>query len=200
MRIADYSYRHPDPEALATAGIGGVARYVTGVAGSKRLTIAERDSLWRAGLPIALVFETTATAALRGGQGGFEDGHDANVVAKGLGWPTLCPVYFTVDFNPTPHEMSAVIDYFRGLHDSRFPYPVGAYGSVHVVDAIHAEGLARVYWQTSAWSGGERAGFIDMYQHVYDVHVGGGVVDLSDSLTPNWGGHHPPPDWHPTGA
>ena len=200
MLIADYSYEHPDPNALRAAGVDGVARYVTGALGSKRLTVKERDALWTAGLPIALVFEATASAALGGSAAGIMDARDAQGAAELLGWPTLCPIYFTVDFNPTIHEVSAVVAYFRGLHSAHFTYPVGAYGSSHVLDVLHSEQLARVWWQTSAWSQGAEVGYADMYQHRYDVHIGGGVVDLSDTLTPNWGGHHPPPNWHLAGA
>lgn len=197
MEGCDYSYDHPDPEALRKAGIRWVVRYISGAIGTKAITVAERNRLWAAGLGIVLVWETTATRALSGHAGGQQDAAHAAQMTHTLQWPGNHPVYFAVDFNPTPHELSAVVDYFRALNAGDTPFKIGAYGGYHTLGALRAERLATKWWQTSAWSQGQWQTFNDIEQYAYDVRIGGGVVDLDRASSDHFGAHYAPPGWKP---
>jgi hypothetical protein len=60
----------------------------------------------------------------------------------------------------------------------------GVYGGIAVVDACAAARACTYFWQTSAWSGGRVSPAAHLYQHQYDVKVGGAEVDINDLLNP----------------
>lgn len=98
MLVLDYSYKRPSPAAIKAAGYSGVIRYLSYEA-SKNLGHGERDALWREGLSIGLVWETTAGAPLQGYAKGRADAFEANRQAAAFGWPGDVVIIYAVDFD-----------------------------------------------------------------------------------------------------
>lgn len=135
-----------------------VCRYLVPAASAwKALTKTEADVIQASGMKIVSVFETTADRALGGRGAGLIDGAIASQCAVDVGQPEGSTIYFAVDFDPTPDQMSAVIAYIKGANDATPNYSTGVYGSYDVVTAVRAAGAASHVWQTYAWSGGKLA-------------------------------------------
>ena len=66
---------------------------------------------------------------------GLRDGQRAyRYAANVIGQPPGSPIYFAVDFDPSPSEISGVVnDYFQGVMSAfsaaGFAYPIGVHGS-----------------------------------------------------------------------
>jgi len=96
-----------------------------------------------------------------------------------LGAPKSAAVYFTVDFDAQTGDMSAIIEYFRGVREGLAgQYPVGAYGSYSVLQALQTSASAPdKYFQTYAWSKGLVFSGNNVYQYQNDVTLQGIDVD-----------------------
>jgi len=114
---------------------------------------AERDDLLNHGIVIGLIWETTAGRPLDGWQAGVDDAHRANAEADQLGAPGDTRIYYAVDFQPEPWELTGpVTQYFEGV------LSVGgrvqrAYGCAAVME--HLCGVMGFFpdsWQCAAWS------------------------------------------------
>jgi hypothetical protein len=156
----DYSFSRPSASALKAAGFTTVVRYIS--RGSKKnITESEIESLRKAGLNIALVWETTAGRAADGQKAGVDDVKDGERIADQLGYPKDAVIFYAVDFDANP---SQVRPYFRGVkNNARRPY--GVYGGFKIADA----GLAPYVWQTMAWSSGRVSDKTDLLQHLDKV-------------------------------
>lgn len=188
-RVASYSWARPGATALRAAGYVGVVRYLAPpgrATAGKVLTPAERDELHGFGLPIALVWESTAGRALYGSAGGRADAAAANAQADALGWPTWRPIFYAVDFAPTPAQMPLVVAYFREAR--RAPRAAWPYGGQPVIDVA---GAGSAGWQASAasWSPHGPSPNACLIQL-----VGRRLPDVDDNLVvrPDWGGWLPP--------
>jgi len=161
----DYSFSRPSPATIKSHGYTAVGRYLGGSSG-KRITRDEATSLHAAGLGIWLVWETSADRARSGNAGGVSDAHAAAAAALAVGYPTSCPLFFAVDFDATPAQVSA---YFAGIR-SVLGNRAGIYGGIKVTEA----GLAHWRWQTAAWSGGKVDPAAHLYQRTKMTHPIGG--------------------------
>ncbi|WP_028547403.1 DUF1906 domain-containing protein [Paenibacillus sp. UNC451MF] len=157
-----------------------VARYLVPPSW-KALTTKEVKSICDAGLQIVSVFETTADRALGGRSAGLKDGATALALAAQMGQLEGSTIYFAVDFDATPAQMSTVIAYIKGASDATPGYNTGVYGSYAVVEAVYSAGACSRFWQTYAWSGGKKSTVANIYQYLNDIVVNGIGIDLNDS-------------------
>jgi hypothetical protein len=164
--VIDYAWQHPNPAAIKAAGYVGVVRYLSHDP-SKDVTAAEIAALHKAGLSVRLVWETTARRALDGWRAGIVDRREAEKRAAALGYPKGCPIFYAVDCDADPAK---VVPYFKGVNRVH-GYPVGAYGSKRVVEALWKAGLASRLWQTEAWSGTAVSSRASLYQRVKPTHT-----------------------------
>ncbi|GAA4856186.1 hypothetical protein GCM10023310_39170 [Paenibacillus vulneris] len=157
-----------------------VARYLV-PSSWKALSVKEVQSICNAGLQIVSVFETTADRALGGRSTGLKDGAIALDLAAQMGQPPGSTIYFAVDFDATPAQMSTVIAYIKGASEATPGYNTGVYGSYAVVEAVYAAGACSRFWQTYAWSGGKKSSVANIYQYLNDIVVNGIGIDLNES-------------------
>ncbi|WP_248928501.1 DUF1906 domain-containing protein [Paenibacillus hamazuiensis] len=166
--------------AFAADGYEFVCRYLV-PSGYKRLTREEAELITAAGLQIVSVFETTADRALGGRSAGLADGATALQVAQAIGQPEGSCIYFAVDFDATGAQMSTVIEYIRAASEATPQYTTGVYGSYAVVEAVLAAGACSHFWQTYAWSKGQKSAAAHIYQYRNDIVVNGINIDLDES-------------------
>ena len=194
----DLSFARPGGKALAAAGKRFVVRYLEyshASAGSsgKFLTSAEVADYRGHGLALVANFESTSTRALDGHAAGVADGNDARVAMGKLGFPSSCPVYFSVDFDAQPSQQATIDAYLGGAASVLGKGRVGVYGSYSLVTRCRANGSATWWWQTYAWSGGKIATFAHIHQYLNGQAIGGGAVDFDAALKANYGQWDPPP-------
>lgn len=185
---ADYSFTHPDISALKAAGIGFVCRYLS-TDPAKNLTSAELAQLHAANIAVVLNWETTAQMALRGYQGGLQDGKAAREQAQALGTPSHVPIYYSVDFDAAQAQIITVLDYLHGVADAEGSKDlVGVYGGYETVKAVITAGF-RNAWQTYAWSGTPTQWhpLARLRQTAVDQNIGGVQVDLDEAMVDNYG-------------
>jgi len=191
MIAADYAwgYNGNVPGALKWRGVTIACRYLSYDPG-KDLSARERDELHAAGIDTAVVWETTANRTEGGYAAGQSDANEALRRARELGMPEDRPIYFAVDEGTTVGPN--ISGYFKACCDVLGVGRVGAYGSIYIIDALYAMGLAKFLWQTSAWSDGKVSPNSHLYQHVYDLGTGGVSCDLNDVHfrdVGQWGGN-----------
>jgi hypothetical protein len=141
-----------------------VCRYLV-PSGWKRLTKEEAEAISAAGLQIVSVFETSASRALGGRNAGIADGTAAKQAAYTVGQPAGSRIYFAVDFDATPSQMGAVLDYIKAASEATPEFLTGVYGSAAVVEAAMSAGVCSGFWQTYAWSKGRKAEGVHIYQY-----------------------------------
>lgn len=184
--VLDYSAGWPAPAAVIDAGYVGVVRYIGTPGRSKNLTRAEAQQMHSAGVPVALVYETTAGWALGGAQVGADAARAAVADATVCGVQVRC-VYLAVDVDVTDaQQMQAVQRTLDGAAGVLGRDRTGVYGEADVIDAcvpVHAA----YGWQTRAWSGGKVSGRAAILQQVGYVDVDGVQCDRSTVLDDDWG-------------
>ena len=169
MKGIDYSWSRPGGAAIKAAGFEFVMRYVPYFGdGGKGLTVPELADLRANGLPVGLVFESTAARHLEGFAAGMMDARTAIDGIAGLGLPSNRPIYFAVDFYAQPDQMRAIDDYQSGAASILGIERVGVYGSYAVIDHCHKAGTAAWFWQTYAWS----RGLVHPERHLYQYSNG----------------------------
>jgi len=144
-------------QCLKEQGFGYAIRYYNARNQAKNLTLGEAQALVRAGLQLGAVWED-----------GFPDHASFFTRAKGvmhgttayhmamdnIGQPDDSPIYFAVDFDASPHDVSTVIEsYFEGIHagfraigGENPKYEVGVYGSGLTCTKLLEAGLATFTW------------------------------------------------------
>lgn len=145
---------------LQAGGYTFVGRYysrTTHIAG-KKLTAAEAQLLSKGGMEIVTVYEDAPTQySYFSGDRGSEDGEGALAQAEAVGQPKGSAIYFTVDYDAEPSEITAnITGYFRAIGLAvAGSYEVGVYGSGATCTAIMKAGLAKYAWlaQSSGWDG-----------------------------------------------
>lgn len=176
-RVADYSFARPAPRDVAAYYVG-VVRYL-GIGSGKLLTPDERDALHAAGLPIGLVWESSAQRMNAGRGAGFNDAHSADVQADALGFPLDRPIYFANDQNTcTP----ANVEYVKGAI-SASKRPVGVYGNTALVDTAHALGC-RYGWKVQTWGPPTANACLQQMPNAAPLVAG---TDVNDVLREDWG-------------
>lgn len=174
----DFAWGAVNGAALKAAGQKFGISYISHDSTGKNLSPLELHDLWAEGLFAGLVFEDTAKRALGGFKAGVEDATFAKARADALK-PGM-PVAFGVDFDVTPAQKAAVLDYLRGAVSVLGKARTGVYADYWVVKYLVENGdVCGFYWQTYAWSGGlvhERACVL---QYSNGHTVGGLSVDFN---------------------
>ena len=169
-------------QALKVSGVTAAGRYLTG---RYALTPGEIAAIHGAGLSLFLIYETSPTqpSYFTYAQG-LQDAKQAIAAAVSLRAPNGVGIYFTVDYDAQPGDMSAIIDYVHGARDGLGgKYLLGLYGSYAVVTALRP--YVDKVWQTYAWSGAQTAPN-DIYQYENNARMCGVSVDL-DYINPDAG-------------
>ena len=208
---ADYGSDDIDPAKIKALGYKFVVRYIDGPGLSwKDIDALERDAIYRAGLGLLLVFETSATRALLGGAAGSVDGKKAAADTYALGIPAVAPILIAVDTDVTSATKAAVRSYVAAFAQAAKPYPVGVYGDYDTIEAV--KDLSVLNWQANAagWSGvwqivnGVRKFFRRTHPlaHVLQltqVTTPAGTIDPNRVLRPFsvWDGEPPAPPYNP---
>jgi LysM repeat protein len=181
---------------LKSNGIEYVCRYLGN--SWKSMDKTEADEIISAGLNIVSIWETNPTnAAYFTENQGINDGKQASTYAAAIGQPKGSAIYFAVDYDAQPSDMNAILSYFSGVRRGLDPsYKVGVYGSYSVLEMLYSNHAADFYWQTYAWSRGNVANFVNIFQYSNDQTLAGIQVDydqFSDSAG-SWGnGTQQPP-------
>ena len=186
----------PIRKTLLKSGRTFVCRYYAN-SGTKRLTTKEARTLSKAGLRIVTVWEDgrPTKASYFSYAKGVDDGTSAYHDALSLNQTAGSVIYFAVDFDPSPADVSGVIaDYFRGLADgfnaitqAQPQYIIGVYGSGATCSALREAGLAQYSWLAMAtgWRGHNFGGW-NIRQSV-GKKIGKIPVDY-DQATDDYGG------------
>jgi hypothetical protein len=131
---------------LKQSGINFVFRYYsrTTQLPEKRLTLVEATALSNAGLQIGVVYEDKPTsAAYFSSERGRLDAAGALQAAAALNQPQDSALYFAVDYDARPSEISGpIVQYFNGvaeaMSDAGSGYGIGVYGSGSVCRILGA--------------------------------------------------------------
>ncbi|HEU4886922.1 MAG TPA: glycoside hydrolase domain-containing protein [Thermoanaerobaculia bacterium] len=145
---------------LQSEGISFVGRYysrTTHIEG-KKLTQSEAALLSAARLQIVTVYEDGPTSySYFSASRGTADAGGAIEQAEAIGQPKGSAIYFTVDYDAAPDEITGNITaYFEAIAAAlNGTYVVGVYGSGAVCTAITEAGYAHFAWlaQSTGWSG-----------------------------------------------
>jgi hypothetical protein len=178
------------PEALRRAGKTFAMRYLSETP-AKNLSRGEAEKLAKAGVDVGVVWETAATRALSGRTGGEQDARTAEGQAKACGMPPGRPIYFAVDFDPSPAQLPAIREYFEGAASVLGKEHTGVYGGFAAVKDCLDSGVVGFGWQTAAWSGPNVDPRAQLYQHAQQATIDGVQVDLDDAMHADYGGWKP---------
>jgi hypothetical protein len=175
---------------MKAQGVTFILRYFSNDP-EKDLSAAELASANAAGLPVGVVWETTANRMLAGHSAGVDDAEQADGRAMALGMRGL-PLYFACDVDPnvfTDQEWAAVFGYLDGSASVIGPGRNGGYGGYEFIKRAFDAGKIRYGWQTYAWSGtptkwDARA---QLRQVQNDVTVCGVSADWDTAHASDWG-------------
>lgn len=171
------------PETAAAFVGGGyqfVCRYLV-PSGYKRLTKEESEAITAAGLQIISIFETYANRAREGWRSGELDGAAALRTAQEVGQPEGTTIYFAVDYDAPASDYEVIEAYLQSAAAELPGYEVGVYGSYAVIEEMARRGACTKYWQTYAWSKGQKSDAASIYQNQNEVQLNGIDVDLNES-------------------
>jgi len=187
----DYSWGRPRPSAIVAAGYSFVCRYVSWSTTGKNLTKSEADALRAAGLDIVTNWEYSSSEALDGYSAGVANATEAHRQAIACGMPSSRPIYFSVDFDATEAQQSAINDYFDGVASVIGRKRTGAYGGYYVIKRLLDAGKITWGWQTYAWSGGSWDSRAELRQVQNGITVDGEDCDRDEAHAVDfgqWGG------------
>lgn len=165
---------------LKSQGIQYVGRYLGN--NWKSMDRTEAEAILKTGLRIVSIWETNPThVSYFSKSKGISDGQEASKYANSVGQEAGSAIYFAVDYDAQPSDITAVADYFSGVRQGLDAnYKVGVYGSYFVLERLYESGLAEFFWQTSSWSRGNQAPFAQIYQYQHNVTLAGIQVDYND--------------------
>lgn len=195
----DYSFARPGGAALASAGKKFAWRYLyPDGQGGKGIDASELSDLVAHGIEVPIGFESYAQRMLEGHAAGVADAQTAQAALAPAGLPTGMPIYFAADFDATEAQQAEIDDYLRGAATVIGLDRVGIYGGYYPVSRASANGTAKWFFQTYAWSGGQwfSGNHIEQYENNQNIN---GAVDLCRSKQDNYGqaskfgGATPPP-------
>lgn len=183
----DYSWGRPNLDTVKAQGYSFVARYLAAQGGGKEITSGEAAQIRAHGLGLCLVYEQYAQRPKEGRAAGKADAATAVSQARSVGFPDDRPIYFAVDWDTTEGDQAAIDEYLRGAAEVIGAGRVGVYGSFYVVERCAANGSAKWFWQTYAWSGGQVSGHTHFLQYKNGQSVGGADVDFNESKKDDFG-------------
>jgi Rv2525c-like, glycoside hydrolase-like domain len=176
---------------LRTSRLDFVARYYRNPDSHwPALSPAEAETVSAAGIKLVALWESYSHLPEYFSYArGYYDALSAFRQAKAIGQPPGSAIYFAVDFNARPEQITGPIDrYFRGIAVGLAaadggrapPYRVGVYGSGAVCAYLKGAGLAQYAWlsNSTAWAG--YRSFTD-----WDIRQGGRSPSLSFSQDSN---------------
>ena len=197
--LLDYAGGVPSAAAIVAAGHIGVIRYVSDrrkgaewMVG-KPLQAAEVDDLRAAGLEIVSCYQygKADTADWRGGlEAGKRHAARGLELHRAAGGPDNCPIYASIDDNPSVAELATLIGpYLLGWESVIGKENTGVYANAPTITAMQAAGIGSWFWQHN-W--GTPAGFVHPAAHLHQFEidkraVGGVAVDLNAALKPDYG-------------
>ena len=179
---------------LANAGVFFVFRYystTTQIIG-KRLTLPEAEALAGAGITIGVVYEDNPlTISYFSNSRGHQDAVNAYNAALAINQPPGTAIYFAVDFDVAPADVSgSILDYFagvnRGINDAangNATYSIGVYGSGLVCSQIKSNcPFVQYAWlaESPGWAGSKTFSGWDVKQSIATVELCGLSVDPRD--------------------
>jgi hypothetical protein len=198
----DYSWARPSPSGLKSGGYTFAARYLSYDTTGKNLSSAEAKALWAAGVDVVANWEQTAQAALNGYNQGVSDAKAADSQANGDGIPSGRPIYFSVDFDATPGDQTAINAYFDGVASVIGLARTGAYGGYYVIQRLFNASKIKWGWQTYAWSGGQWDSRAQLRQVLNGITAAGDAncCDKDEAVATDFGQWHAaPPNTPPRG-
>jgi MYXO-CTERM domain-containing protein len=196
----DYSWYRPSPSSLVSQGYKFVVRYASYDTTGKNLSKNEADALIAAGLDIVSNWENGSQDALSGYNLGVSDAKAADQQFAADGAPADRPIYFSVDFDATPGDQTAISAYFDGVASVIGLARTGAYGGYYVIQRLFDGGKIKWGWQTYAWSGGQWDSRAQLRQ--VQNGIAGGQMDEDQSEADDfgqWGHSTPAPPDQPRG-
>lgn len=197
--LVDYAGGIPAASAIRAAGHVGAIRYVSDRRPGadwmigKPLGRAEVNDLRANGLQIVSCYqyEKGPKAEWRGGEeSGKQHAQRAQQLQQAAGGPSDCPIYASIDDNPSPAEINElVLPFLTGWQAVLGRQNSGVYANSPTLDAIQAAGLCSWYWQHD-W--GTPPGVVNPRAHLHQIEtdkrqVGGVQVDVNTILAPNYG-------------
>ncbi len=198
----DYSWARPSPSGLKSGGYTFACRYLSHDTSGKNITAAEAKALWAAGVDVVANFEDSATNALSGYNQGVADAKYAESLANGAGIPSGRPIYFSIDFDATPGDQTAINAYFDGVASVIGLARTGAYGGYYPIERLFNAGKIKWGWQTYAWSGGQWDSRAQLRQVQNGITAGGDAncCDEDEAVASDYGQWHAaPPNTPPRG-
>jgi hypothetical protein len=181
----DYSWYNPADSTLTSNGVQFVCRYLSYDTTGKNIDAAEYTHLHGLGISVVLNWEYNTQAPKSGYSQGVSDATKAESLRQSIGAPANAPIYFSVDFDASPGDQTAIDQYLAGAASVIGHSRVGVYGSYYVVERCYASGSASWFWQTYAWSGGS----ISSHAHIHQFNNGiqSGNADEDHALKPEYG-------------
>ena len=135
---------------LKAAGVTTVIRYLARGHNWKTVSVSEAKALAAAGIKLGLVFETTGKP--HGSAEGAADGELAVRGAREVGAPQGAVIWYAVDYDPSPSDMTGVENAFMAFrqHAKGAGYRVGAYASGYCNGILKSKGLIDMRWLTQS--------------------------------------------------
>jgi LysM repeat protein len=160
-------------DVLVKNGVTHVGRYLPTTTW-KGLDVVEVEVIKEAGLNLISIYEKGSTkASYFTKEQGVEDANHAYQLAKSLNQPEGTAIYFTVDYDAQTKDFAGILNYFQGVKDTLQSYKVGVYGKFETIVLIQTKKLADYFWQTYAWSNGQRAKNLHLFQYKNDTNAYG---------------------------
>jgi len=181
----DYSWGRPSGAAIRASGRDFVVRYLFDDGqGGKGLDQSEVNDLQASGIAIALVYEEYAKS-FTGTAAGVSQAQKAQAALNKLSLDKNLPIYFAVDWDTTEADQVGINAALDGAASVIGKGRVGVYGSFYVMN--RAKDHATWFWQTYAWSGGQVASHIHLYQYKNGQTLSGHAVDFTRALKDQFG-------------
>jgi LysM repeat protein len=156
-------------DVLVKNGVTHVGRYLP-TTDWKGLSLVEVEVIKEAGLQLISIYEKCSTkASYFTKDQGVEDATHAEQLAKSLNQPEGTAIYFTVDYDAQTKDFAGILNYFQGVKDTLQSYKVGVYGKFETIVLLQTKKLADYFWQTYAWSNGQRAKNLHLFQYKNDT-------------------------------
>jgi len=183
----DYAFSKPSPAALVAAGKHFACRYGGPGSDGKQLTAGELAALSAAGIAVVANAEGTED----GLKGGYSTGRawalDADAYFRALGMPADRPIYLSADWDATSSWMDEIDAAMDGAASVLGRARVGVYGGYDVIAHLAANGKAKWFWQTYAWSEGFWHPAAHIRQYRNGVTIGGADCDLNRAMVTDYG-------------
>lgn len=169
----DLSIARPAGRAIAAAGYSAVIGYVSGglqLGGRpKDLDALYIADLQAAGLGVGLIWETSATAALGGGNQGAIDGARAVAEARSMGFPAGALLLANLgDFAAAASQIPLIHDYYYAFRRvPGFNFQAGGYATGYIIDQLVAQGAEGCWWQNAMDDAGELGSVVSAHASIY---------------------------------